>query len=99
MSHYFMACIHITDEDEYRKYLERAREVFARYDGTYLAVDDSPKLLEGEWDPGRVVLISFESEEDFNTWYRSAEYQEILQYRLRGSKSKAILVRGWEDND
>jgi uncharacterized protein (DUF1330 family) len=99
MSHYFMACIHITDEDEYRKYLERAGEVFARFGGTYLAVDDGPELMEGEWDPGRVVLISFESEEDFNTWYRSAEYQEILQYRLRGSKSKAILVRGWEDND
>jgi len=37
MSYYFMASITIQDHDEYQEYLDRADEIFARYNGTYLA--------------------------------------------------------------
>ncbi len=61
MSFYFMASISIKDEDEYKKYLEGADEVFAKYRGTYLAVDDHPQLLEGRWGSERAVLIRFDT--------------------------------------
>jgi len=87
MSYYFMAAIHVRDEAGYQKYLERTDEVFARYGGTYLAVDEQAILLEGKWEPGRAVLIRFDSKEDFDAWYFSDAYQEILQYRLQASRS------------
>jgi len=94
MSIYFMASIRINDQQEYQNYLDRVNEVFAKYKGTYLAVDKHPGVLEGEWNYSRAVLIRFDNREDFNAWYHSEEYQEILQYRLSAAECDTILIGG-----
>ena len=91
---YFVANIKIVDETEYQKYLEKVDDVFKKYNGKYLAVDQAPKVLEGEWNYSRVIIISFENEDDFNNWYNSKDYQDILQFRLNGSKCDTILIKG-----
>jgi uncharacterized protein (DUF1330 family) len=94
MSYYFIAQIRIHDEAEYRKYLDGTDRVFNKYRGRYLAVDRDPEVLEGNWDYSRSVLISFGSKEDFNAWYYSPEYQELLKYRLKGADCDTILLKG-----
>lgn len=94
MSVYFIANIDIKDYDEYQKYLDKAGEVFARYKGEYLAVDNNPLVLEGEWDYTRTVIISFPDEKELRRWYESKEYQEILQYRIQAARCDTIVVRG-----
>jgi uncharacterized protein (DUF1330 family) len=94
MSYYFAANIRIHDEEEYKKYLERAGEIFNKYKGSYLAIDDHPLTLEGNWEYTRVVLIRFDSRPDFDAWYQSAEYQEILKYRLSAAECDSILIKG-----
>lgn len=94
MSCYFIANIRIHDETEYALYLARCDEVFARFGGRYLAVDEFPILLEGEPEEGRTVLIEFPDETAFYRWYDSPEYREILVHRLRGARCTASLVRG-----
>jgi uncharacterized protein (DUF1330 family) len=94
MSVYFMANIRIRDSREYQKYLDRAGEVFARYKGEYLAVDNEPGVLEGAWDYGRAVLIRFDTKEDFEAWYYSDAYQEILKYRSAAADCDTILIQG-----
>ncbi len=47
---YFVANIKIDDESEYQKHLDKVDKVFAKYNGNYLAVDKSPKILEGDWN-------------------------------------------------
>ena len=94
MSYYFIAQIKITNEQEYRKYTDRTDEVFKKFKGRYLAVDNQPQLLEGNWNYTRIVLITFESRGDFRDWYNSDEYQEILKHRLAGSQCDSLLVKG-----
>jgi len=94
MSVYFMASISIHDAREYQKYLDRSQEIFARHRGRYLAVDQRPEILEGEWNYGRAVLIHFETKEDFEAWYHSEHYQEILQYRCSAANCDSILIHG-----
>jgi len=94
MSVYFMASIRINDDLEYQKYLDRSDEIFARYKGRYLAVDNTPEVLEGDCEHGRAVLIHFENREDFDAWYGSDEYQEILQFRLSAAECNALLIQG-----
>lgn len=94
MSVYFMASIRMKSEQEYERYLEHAEKIFSRYRGTYLAVDDTPEVLEGEWNYSRAVLISFDTPEDFNAWYRSEDYQEILRHRLFAAECDSILIQG-----
>ena len=47
MKQYFVAQIKINDHDEYEKYLENFDKIFSKYNGKYLAIDESPSLLEG----------------------------------------------------
>ena len=94
MNYYFVANIEIKDEKEYQKYLDNVDEVFNKYGGKYLAVDDKPKILEGNWSYTRTVLIKFPSKDDFQNWYHSEEYQTILEHRLNSANRDTILIRG-----
>lgn len=91
---YFAAQIRINDPVEYDKYVQKVDEVFSLFNGNYLAVDESPVVLEGSWNYTRSVLIRFNSEKDFEDWYYSDNYQEILKHRLNASVCDTILIRG-----
>lgn len=94
MKYYFVAQIKIHNQEEYQKYLDRANEVFSGYRGRYLAVDNSPVQIEGKWDYTKSVIIEFQSKKDFEDWYYSNEYQEILKHRLGASTCDTILLQG-----
>lgn len=94
MSCYFIARIQIQDAEEYQKYLEQTDQVFAKYEGTYLAVDENPAVLEGECAEGRVVIIRFPTEAACMRWYQSPEYQTILRHRLKAARCDTLLVKG-----
>jgi uncharacterized protein (DUF1330 family) len=96
MSCYFVAQIKIEDEAEYQKYIKGAGDIFKKYNGVYLAVDNNPMVLEGEWGYSRIVIIRFPDEEDLKQWYNSSEYQEILKYRLKAAKCDTLVVNGLE---
>ncbi|MGD0755227.1 MAG: DUF1330 domain-containing protein [Bacteroidales bacterium] len=96
MSNYFVAQIKIQNYQEYDKYLEKFDDIFSRFKGEYLAIDESPVLLEGEWNYTKSVLIKFNSKKDFEDWYYSDDYQKILKYRLNAAKCDTILLDGIE---
>ena len=94
MTHYFVAQIKINDPTEYDKYLENFDDIFSKYKGEYLAIDESPTLLEGIWDYTKSVLIKFNSRQDFEDWYYSKDYQKILKHRSSSAKCDTILLEG-----
>jgi uncharacterized protein (DUF1330 family) len=96
MNYYFVAQIRIHDPLEYEMYLDKFDEIFSRYKGQYLAIDESPAILEGDWNYTKSVLIKFNSKQEFEAWYYSGEYQKILKHRLNASKSDTILIEGVE---
>ena len=96
MNYYFVAQIRINDPVEYEKYLDKFDDIFSRYKGEYLAIDESPTVLEGKWDYTKSVLVKFGSKKDFEDWYYSDDYQKILKYRLSSSDCDTILIEGVE---
>lgn len=94
MSCYFVAQIHINDNEEYEKYLNGVDKVFAKFNGKYLAVDKNPEILEGNWLYSRIIIIQFESERELKRWYESTEYKEILKHRLKAASCDTLLVKG-----
>jgi len=92
VSAYFIANIRIDNEDEYLKYIECVDDVFSKFNGKYLKVDNNPVILEGEWEYSRLVLIEFPDKDSLNKWYFSDEYQAILKHRLVGAKCDSLMV-------
>jgi len=94
VTHYIIAQIDIVDRETYAKYEAGFMEIFAKYDGTALAVDEDPKLLEGSWPHTRTVLISFPSEGQALDWYQSEEYQALAQHRFASSSANISVIKG-----
>ena len=82
------------DAIEYQKYIDKSGDIFKKYNGEYLSVDNKPEILEGKWEYSRAVLIKFRSKIDFENWYNSDEYQEILAHRLNVADCDTILAKG-----
>jgi len=93
MSCYFVAQINITDRDEYQKYLDGYDQIFSKYKGIVVAVDEYPAILEGEWPYERTVLIRFPDEEEARRWYESPEYRNLAKHRHRSSNANIVLVK------
>lgn len=96
MSVYLIAQIEIHDRNEYDQYEAGFLEIFLKYKGEILVVDEDPNILEGEWPYTRTVLIRFPDEEEAMRWYKSDEYQKLAQHRFKSSKANLILAKGFE---
>lgn len=62
MTVYVIAQVLITDATFYDRYRAQFNEVFSHYKGTVLAADDTPAVVEGNWEQRKVVLMSFPDE-------------------------------------
>ena len=94
MTVYAIAQLRFTDRAAYDRYQIRFLDVFRRYQGTLLAADESPQLIEGQWDRDKVVLMSFPDEAAFRLWSESPDYQEISKDRRVGADTVVLLARG-----
>ena len=94
MPAYVIADVDITDADTYRQYTAGVPESIARYGGRFIVRGGTFEVLEGDWEPGRVVVIEFPNREAALGWYRSEEYQELVKVRWRASTAKILVVDG-----
>ena len=94
MSSYFIALINIHDPARYERYLAGFDEVFEKFQGEVIVVEDNPRVLEGKWPVGRTVLIRFPDDQAVRTWYESPEYQQLARYRKEASVASVAIVTG-----
>lgn len=91
---FIVAQITIRDRARYSEYEAGFMEIFGRYRGRLLAVEENPEVLEGSWPHTRTVLIEFPSREDAISWYHSDEYRTLAQLRHSSSTSDVAMVAG-----
>ena len=96
MSVYIIARFKIHDRSEYDKYSAGFSEVFQKFDGKMLSVDEDPTVLSGDWDDTRSVITEFPSKESAEACMTSDDYQAIAKHRNAGSTVNSILVKGLE---
>ncbi len=66
----------------------------AQYGGKFVARGGKIDVLEGSWNPKRIVILEFESAARARQWYDSEEYRVPKQIRMRASKGNIIVVEG-----
>jgi uncharacterized protein (DUF1330 family) len=93
---YVVAQIKIDDGDTYQKYIDGFLPIFGDYKGEILAADDATETLEGEWFGSRTVIIKFPDRDELLRWYKSPEYQELMQFRLQASEGNLVIAEGFE---
>ncbi|MEM9777901.1 MAG: DUF1330 domain-containing protein [Chloroflexota bacterium] len=93
MTVYIISQITIHDRATYDQYEAGFMEIFEKYDGTMLSMDENARCLEGEWTATRSVLISFPSAGAFKAWAGSEEYRALTKLRHAASTANIIMVK------
>jgi uncharacterized protein (DUF1330 family) len=94
MAAYAVVNVRVTDSDRYAQYREKAPDTIAQYGGKYLARGGTVEVLEGEWNPQRLVVLEFESVERLREWYDSPEYASLKQLRTESTSTEFVVVEG-----
>ena len=94
MTAYIVANVQITNPERYPEYRDRVAETVSRYGGKYLVRGGKVDVLEGEWEPQRLVIIEFESVERCYEWYNSLEYTPLNQLRHEVAETQLVIVAG-----
>ena len=94
MAVYAVVNVRVTDPERYAKYRDEAPVTIARYGGKYLARGGTVEVLEGDWNPQRLVVLEFESMERFHEWYNSPEYAPHKQLRNEAAVTDFVVVEG-----
>jgi uncharacterized protein (DUF1330 family) len=94
MPAYLIANVHVTNPDGYRAYTEQVGATIAAHGGRFLARGGSVEVLEGDWEPQRLVILEFPTFEAAHTWYHSAEYQTLKAVRTQHSQGQIVLTEG-----
>ena len=94
MKAYVIGNIQITDPAKYPDYMKKAQELVAAHGGRYLVRGGDPKLLEGKFEPNRMVVLEFPSREQAEAFYFGAAYQEAAAMRQAASTGWLVLANG-----
>ncbi len=94
MSVYVLVQIEITDPVAYERYKTLAAPSIGQYGGRYVVRGGTTTALEGNWDPGRLVMLEFPTAERAQAWVDSPEYGEARDARRSAANVKMILVEG-----
>lgn len=94
MKAYVVGNIQITDPAKYPDYMKKAQELVAAHGGRYLVRGGEHKVLEGDFQPNRMVVLEFPSREAAEKFYFSAAYQEAVALRQAASTGWLVMVNG-----
>jgi uncharacterized protein (DUF1330 family) len=94
MSAYVIVDIDVHDVQGYERYRQLAPPTIAAFGGRYLARGGRTEVLEGDWQPNRLVVLQFESVEQAKAWLHSTEYAEAKPLRHRTARTNMVVIEG-----
>ena len=94
MSAYVIVEIEILDPAGYEEYNKLASATVENYGGKYVVRGGRTEVLEGDWNPKRIVVLKFESVRRAKEWLNCEEYREPRKMRHRTAKTNMVVVEG-----
>jgi uncharacterized protein (DUF1330 family) len=96
MKAYIIVDVEITDPARYDEYKKLTPASLVPYGGKFIVRGGQTETLEGEWKPGRIVVLEFPSLEKAKAWWSSDGYAPAKAIRQSASHAKLIVVEGFE---
>lgn len=94
MKAYVIVDVTLTDPTRYEDYKKLTPPSLEPFQGKFIVRGGSTETMEGDWQPGRIVVVEFPSMQKARDWWSSAGYAPAKALRQATSKTKMILVEG-----
>ena len=91
---YIVAHVDVTDPVRYDTYKQLSSLAIQAH-GARVCVRGGPvEVLEGDWQPERMVVLEFDSSDQARAFYASPEYSRARQARSGAAVMRMILLEG-----
>jgi uncharacterized protein (DUF1330 family) len=84
----------ITDPERYERYKAASPDAVAAAGGRFVVRGGELAVLEGDWQPSRLVVLEFEDLAAAERWYRSERYQQARKLREGAARIRMVAVQG-----
>lgn len=94
MAAYAIAEVDVSDIEMFKTYMDLVPKTVEKFGGRYLVRGGEMKVIEGDWNPKRLVIIEFEDADRGMEWYNSEEYSQALRLRQRSAQTNLVFIEG-----
>ncbi len=94
MSAFVIIDIDVHDPVGYEEYKQLGPPSLAAFGGRYVVRGGQIEVLEGDWQPNRIVVLEFDTIEKARAWVNSEEYAPARKLRQAAARSRMIVVAG-----
>ena len=94
MAVYLIVDIEVKEPAAYERYKTEVPALISKYGGEYLVRGGDFEILEGDWQPNRLVLFRFPDKESVSAFLSDPEYQPLKNLRQRVAKTDIVMVEG-----
>ncbi|MCK6460656.1 MAG: DUF1330 domain-containing protein [Planctomycetes bacterium] len=94
MAAYVIVDIDVADPHRYEDYKKLAGPTVTAHGGKHVARGGKVTTLEGDWRPGRIVVLEFPTAEKARAWWDAADYRKARSIRHECAKTRMIVVEG-----
>ena len=92
MPAYVIADVSVSDPEQYKSYMALSPNAVAEAGGRFLVRGGRNEVLEGDWKPGRLVMIEFPAYEQARAFYDSALYRQARDKRAGATHHFNMIV-------
>lgn len=94
MAAYIIVDVKINNAEMYEEYKKLTPASIASFQGKFVIRGGITETLEGDWKPGRIVVLEFPNAERAKQWWNSSEYAPAKIIRQTAAATRMILVEG-----
>ncbi|MDE0269327.1 MAG: DUF1330 domain-containing protein [Acidimicrobiaceae bacterium] len=84
----------ITDEALHAEFRDKVAATIEAHGGRYLVRGGATEVMDGDFTPGHVVVVEFDSVDQARAWQTSPEYIEAKKMRTKAANANVIIVEG-----
>jgi uncharacterized protein (DUF1330 family) len=92
MTAYLIVDIKVTDPINYEEVKRLTPPVVAQYGGEYLSRGGLTEVIEGDWQPNRLVILAFQNSQKAKDWLNSPEFAPIKELRSITAITRMVLT-------
>jgi len=93
-SAYIVANVRVTDPVQYEEYKKFSTLAMQAHGAEVCVRGGAVEVLEGDWQPDRLVVLKFPSLEKARAFNDSSEYSRARQARAGAAVMRMVLVEG-----
>ncbi|RZS97667.1 DUF1330 domain-containing protein [Cecembia calidifontis] len=84
--------VEIHNPELYEEYKKHTLATISKFGGRFVVRGAKTESLEGDWNPGRLVILEFPSVQVAKDWWNSPEYTLAKNIRYQAARSKMLVV-------